>query len=83
MAARRVARRRWRRAVVGAAYADFDDLWAPFAAAVGPAGAFAAGLDAGPREALRTALHRRLGAPAGPFELRARAWFAHGTVAGR
>ena len=80
----------WRRAglqnvaggelVVEAAYDDFDDLWAPLTAGVGPSGAFASGLEPGSRDALRAALHRRLGAPDGPFQLRARAWFATGTV---
>jgi SAM-dependent methyltransferase len=66
--------------VVGAEYDGFDDLWVPLASGVGPSGAFAAGLGPDAREALRAALHRRLGGPAGPFELRARAWFARGTV---
>jgi SAM-dependent methyltransferase len=66
--------------VVEAAYDDFDDLWAPLATGVGPSGAFAAGLEPDAREALGAALHRRLDAPDGPFQLRARAWFARGTV---
>jgi len=66
--------------VVEAAYDDFDDLWDPLTTGVGPSGAFASGLDAGARDALRAALHRRLGDPDGPFALPARAWFAKGTV---
>jgi SAM-dependent methyltransferase len=66
--------------VVEAAYDDFDDLWEPLITGVGPSGAFASGLDADARDALRAALHRRLGAPDGPFVLPARAWFARGTV---
>jgi ubiquinone/menaquinone biosynthesis C-methylase UbiE len=69
--------------VVAAAYDDFDDLWDPLTTGVGPSGAFASGLDADGRDALRAALHRRLGAPERPFELSARAWFAKGTVADR
>jgi SAM-dependent methyltransferase len=66
--------------VVEAAYDDFDDLWAPLVAGVGPSGAFASGLEPDARESLRAELHRRLGAPDGPFRLRARAWFARGTA---
>jgi SAM-dependent methyltransferase len=66
--------------VVEASYDDFDDLWAPLATGVGPSGAFVSGLEPGAREALRAALHRRLGAPDGPFQLRARAWSARGMV---
>ena len=61
-----------------AAYEDFDDLWAPFPSGIGPAGAFCAALDPEDQEALRTAFARRLGDPSGPFELRARAWYAVG-----
>lgn len=61
-----------------AAYEDFDDLWAPFPTGIGPAGAFCAALDPEQQEALRTGLAKRLGDPAGPFELRARAWYAVG-----
>jgi SAM-dependent methyltransferase len=80
----------WRRAglaevaagelVVEATYEHFDDLWAPLASGVAPSGAFAVGLEPERRNALREALRRRLGSPEGPFELRARAWFARGIV---
>lgn len=78
----------WRRAglrevedgelVVAAAYDGFDDLWAPFTAGVGPAGAYAAALDDERREALRREYRLRLSVPDGPFELEARAWFTVG-----
>jgi SAM-dependent methyltransferase len=64
--------------VVEASYADFDDLWAPFPTGVGPAGAYTASLDDDARAALREAYARRLGSPAGPFTLSARAWCAVG-----
>ena len=63
---------------VSAAYDDFDDLWEPFPSGIGPAGAFCAALEPERQEALRTAFARRLGDPSGPFELRARAWYALG-----
>ena len=80
----------WRRAglrdveegaiVVTASYESFDDLWEPFRAGVGPAGAHAASLPLPAQEELRAEFHRRLGSPAGPFELDARAWYAVGTT---
>jgi SAM-dependent methyltransferase len=63
---------------VSAGYEDFDDLWMPFPSGIGPAGAFCAALEPERQEALRTAFARRLGDPSGPFELRARAWYAVG-----
>ena len=78
----------WRRVGLGeveegeirasAAYEDFDDLWEPFTQGVGPAGAYAAALDAERREELRREYRLRLSVPEGPFELEARAWFAVG-----
>lgn len=65
---------------VRARYAGFDDLWSPFPAGVGPAGAFTASLGEDERAALRDALARRLNAGAQPFELTARAWAVAGTV---
>jgi len=67
--------------VVRAAYTGFDDLWAPLEAGVGPAGAYAAALDAERRAALRDEVRRRLGVGEGPFELAARAWVVTGRVA--
>lgn len=66
--------------VVRAGYADFEDLWSPLLAGVGPAGAFCASLDGDRRAALHRAYRRRLGVGDGPFELSARAWAVAGTV---
>ncbi len=63
---------------VEASYDDFDDLWTPFLAGIGPAGAYTASLDPAGREALREELRARLGDPAGPFTLTARAWCVRG-----
>jgi SAM-dependent methyltransferase len=65
---------------VEASYDDFDDLWTPFLAGIGPAGAYAASLDADGQAALREQLRRELGEPAGPFTLTATAWFVRGTA---
>ena len=54
----------------------FDDWWEPFTLGVGPAGAFASGLDQARREELRERCRSRLPEP--PFELTARAWVARG-----
>jgi SAM-dependent methyltransferase len=66
--------------VVSAAYADFDDLWAPLPTGIAPSGAFCKSLDPEGQAALREAYRRRLGVGDGPFELSARAWAAVGTV---
>jgi SAM-dependent methyltransferase len=66
--------------VVQADYTDFDDYWWPFPAGIAPSGAYCASLDADQREALREACFRRLGSPAGPFRLSARAWFVRGEI---
>ena len=65
--------------VVSASYQDFDDLWEPFLAGVGPAGDFAVSLESEVQAALREEYRQRLGSPEGPFELTARAWYAVGT----
>lgn len=65
---------------VEVSYDDFDDLWAPFPTGVGPAGAYAASLEAEGQSALRDEFARRLGDPVGPFTLTARAWCAVGSV---
>jgi SAM-dependent methyltransferase len=65
---------------VEAAYDDFDDLWTPFLAGIGPAGAYAASLDPDGQEALREQLRQELGNPVGPFTLTARAWGVRGTA---
>ena len=66
--------------VVNAAYADFDDLWAPLPTGIAPSGAFCKSLDPEGQVALREAYRRRLGVGTGPFELTALAWAAVGTV---
>ena len=66
--------------VVEAAYDDFDDYWSPFPSGIAPSGAYCASLDDQRRAALRRACFHRLGSPAGPFTLTARAWFVRGTV---
>jgi SAM-dependent methyltransferase len=65
---------------VSASYEDFDDLWQPFTAGIGPAGAFTASLDEAGQARLREALRARVGDPGGPFELSARAWAVSGTA---
>jgi SAM-dependent methyltransferase len=66
--------------VVEAGYAGFDDYWEPFTAGLAPSGAYCAGLGDDARAALREACFRRLGSPAGPFTLSARAWVVRGSV---
>jgi SAM-dependent methyltransferase len=63
---------------VRAGYRDFEDLWASFASGIDRSGAYCVTLDPQHRGALKAAYRRRLGAPAGPFELTARAWTALG-----
>lgn len=65
---------------VEADYDDFEDLWSPIPAGVGPAGAYCGSLPPDAQQALRDAFLRRLGSPAGAFSLSARAWYAVGTV---
>ncbi|MGH3080078.1 MAG: class I SAM-dependent methyltransferase [Gaiellaceae bacterium] len=67
--------------VVEASYEDFDDLWQPFTAGVGPAGAYTTSLQPERQAALREELARRLRNPSGRFTLSARAWCAVGAVA--
>ena len=64
----------------GAGYSSFDDLWEPLVATDGSPGAYYATLKATQREALRQETCRRLGSPAGPFRLTARAWYVRGRV---
>ena len=61
-------------------YQDFDELWQSFRRGEGPIGAHAASLEGEKLDAVRDALHRRVGSPDGPFELTASAWCAIGTV---
>jgi ubiquinone/menaquinone biosynthesis C-methylase UbiE len=64
----------------GADYADFDDLWYPFANGVGNLGRFHEALNEAGRERFKRRAAERLGSPSGPFRLTATAWYAHGTV---
>jgi len=57
---------------------SFEEWWEPFTLGVGPAGAYAAGLDAERQARLRALCRERL--PAAPFVLTARAWAARGLV---
>jgi SAM-dependent methyltransferase len=66
--------------VVEAGYADFEDYWSPFLSGLGPSGTYCASLGDDARAALRDACLERLGSPAGPFTLSARAWFVRGAV---
>ncbi|HEX5469912.1 MAG TPA: class I SAM-dependent methyltransferase [Gaiellaceae bacterium] len=66
--------------VVSTSYESFDELWKPYLAGVGPAGAYAASLAPDAQEALRDEYRRRLGSPEGAFTLEARAWYAVGTT---
>jgi SAM-dependent methyltransferase len=63
---------------VGVEYESFDDWWEPFTLGVGPAGEYAAGLDAVRLEELK-ARCRQL-APDAPFTLEAIAWAARGNA---
>lgn len=64
--------------VVETTYADFDDCWLPLTLGVGPAGSYCSSLEPKRRDALRDELFVRLGSPAGPFALSARAWAVRG-----
>jgi SAM-dependent methyltransferase len=58
---------------------SFEEWWEPFTLGVGPAGGFAAGLDAEQQAQLRELCRERL--PAAPFVLTASAWAARGLAA--
>ena len=60
-------------------YDSFDEYWESFTLGVGPAGEYYASLDEDAREALREGCFSRLGSPAGPFSLGARAFAVRGT----
>jgi SAM-dependent methyltransferase len=60
--------------VVSAGYDGFEDLWAPLAAGVGPAGAYVVALAADRRASFKEAFRDRLGVTDQPFRLTARAW---------
>lgn len=61
---------------VTAGYRDFDDFWQAMSHGVGPVGQWLASLDADGRERANAELHRQLGRPEGPFELKATAFAA-------
>jgi SAM-dependent methyltransferase len=57
---------------------SFEDWWEPFTFGVGPAGSYAAGLEADQQAALRERCRELL--PEAPFVVNARAWAARGFV---
>jgi len=57
---------------VEAAYAGFDDFWAPFASGIGPAAGYLVAQTEERRAAIREACREILGRPPGPFTLPAR-----------
>jgi hypothetical protein len=57
-------------------HSSFEDWWEPFTLGVGPAGAYAAGLEAERRARLRERCRELL--PPAPFVLSASAWAARG-----
>lgn len=61
---------------VSVEHPSFDDWWEPYTLGVGPAGSYAAGLDAIGQAALRERCRDLL--PAAPFVLTSRAWAARG-----
>lgn len=63
-----------------AAFAGFDDYWAPFLTGVGPAPGYCAALPADQREALREHLRARLSPDGGPFKLQVRAFAVRAAV---
>ena len=65
---------------VEARYRDFDELWESFRGGVGPAGQYLLSLPPETQDAVRDEYRRRLGNPAGPFTLKARAWAVRGRV---
>jgi SAM-dependent methyltransferase len=67
--------------VAEASYDDFDDLWTPFLAGIGPAGSYTVSLDEQRRAALCDRFRTALGDPAGAFTLTALAWGVRGTRA--
>ena len=63
---------------VAVEHPSFEEWWEPFTLGVGPAGGFAAGLDAERQARLRDLCRAKL--PPAPFVLNARAWTARGLV---
>ena len=63
---------------VEASYDDFDDLWTPFLAGIGPAGSYCVSLRPELQAELREQMRSELDDPEGPFTLTARAWCVRG-----
>jgi SAM-dependent methyltransferase len=63
---------------VSVEHPSFEEWWEPFTLGVGPAGGYAAGLDAKRKAELRELCREKLPAP--PFVLMVRAWAARGRV---
>ena len=61
-------------------YESFSQLWSTFELGAGPAGEFCASLPEADRETVRDEYQRRLGNPAGSFDLPAQAWVLRGSV---
>ena len=66
---------------VSVEHRSFEDWWEPFTLGVGPAGAYAAGLDPTRQTELRERCRERL--PAAPFVVTAIAWAARGLASAR
>ena len=66
--------------VVSRRYEDFDELWGTFLLGVGPAGQHLASQPPERQAAIRAEYFSRVGEPAGPVELDARAWAVRGRV---
>jgi SAM-dependent methyltransferase len=66
--------------VVSSRYEDFDELWDTFLLGVGPAGQHLTSQPPERQAALRAECSSRLGEPAEPVELDARAWAVRGRV---
>ncbi|HKN64061.1 MAG TPA: hypothetical protein VJV76_07000, partial [Gaiellaceae bacterium] len=66
---------------VTAEYGDFQEFWLAMGRGVGPAGQWVASLDSEQLEQAHAELYLQLGSPAGPFELKARAFAAAVTPA--
>ena len=64
--------------VVETTYTGFDDFWQPITFGIGPAGAYYKQLGPERQAVLRDQLFERLGSPAGPFALSARAGAVRG-----
>lgn len=66
---------------VTAVYRDFQEFWLAMGRGVGPTGEWLASLDSEQLEQAHAELYLQLGSPAGPFELKARAFAAAVTPA--